>query len=192
MLIILTGKTASGKDTIKDILLSKYPLLKRIITTTSRKIRSYEKDGIDYHFITEGEFKDKIKRGEFLEYVKYGGNLYGTYKKELTSALDNQNLIWKIDPSRAGEIRDFIKRVYSKEEAKKIVDQIIVIYITASDDAILKRLRKRGLSEAEIDHRMADDVSIWADFKDKYEYVIENIPGKLYETVDKIVKIVNL
>ena len=177
MLIVLTGKTASGKDTVKSILLKKYPNFKRVITTTSRTPRFNEKDGVDYHFLTRKEFENKVKNNDFLEYVEYGGNLYGTQKIELEQTL-NQDTLWKIDPSRAGKIKEMFKNA-------------LVIYINASDDVILQRLKNRNLSETEIQQRMADDQRIWDQYKDNYNFIVENISGKLDEAVDKITKIID-
>ena len=101
LLIILTGKTASGKDTIKNLLSKQYPGLNKLITTTSRTKRPGEIDGRDHYFLTRKEFENKIAKGIFAEYVEYGGNLYGTQKTELEKALKNDT-IWRIDPSRAG------------------------------------------------------------------------------------------
>lgn len=186
-LIILTGKTASGKDTVKQALSSRYPNLKRVITTTSRKKRDGEEDRIDYYFVSRSDFEKMIRMGDFLEYVEYGGNLYGTTKKELESALRSRSVIWKIDPSRAGEIRNFLKKAYPKSFADEIIRRILVIYITTSDDVILQRLKSRNLSVEEIEKRMDDDKNIWRKYKNNYDYILENVPGKLYETVDKII-----
>lgn len=177
MLLVLTGKTASGKDTIKNALLEKFPHLKKVVTTTSRPPRDGETNGMDYHFVTRAEFEKKIESGEFAEHVEYGGNLYGTERKELEQAL-NQDLIWKIDPSRAGKIRQLIKR------------ELLVIYIYTADDVILKRLKERGLSEEEIKKRMADDKKIWLKYKNNYDFVVENVPGKLDQTINEIVNII--
>ncbi|OGE37043.1 hypothetical protein A3B45_04075 [Candidatus Daviesbacteria bacterium RIFCSPLOWO2_01_FULL_39_12] len=179
MLIVLTGKTASGKDTIKKALLAYYPKLRKVITTTSRKLRPGEKNKVDYYFINREEFNRKIKNGEFLEYVTYGGNLYGTTKKELENVLDHHDVLWKMDPSRAGQIRDF----FSKKE------NIVVIYITTSDDVILKRLNKRNLSAEMIDKRMGEDQNIWKLNQGKYDFVVENVAGELDQTIRKIIKI---
>ncbi|MDP3973239.1 MAG: hypothetical protein Q8P92_00205 [Candidatus Daviesbacteria bacterium] len=189
MLIILTGKTASGKDTIKQRILHKFPDVKRVITTTSRAPREGEQQDIDYHFISREGFQKKIDAGDFIEYVEYGGNLYGTTKIELDKTLD-ENLLWKIDPSRAGEIRDFIRRSFPSDQASRLVKNILVIYITTSDEVILERLRRRNLSSNEIEKRMMDDLKIWHKYQRNYDYVIENVPGKLDETVDKIFHII--
>lgn len=189
MFIILTGKTASGKDTIKFALLRKYPLLKKVTTTTSRAPRSNETDGIDYHFLTRDQFESKIQKGDFAEYVEYGGNLYGTQKKELEQTL-KVDFLWKIDPSRAGEARQFIERSYPADIAKDLIESILVIYINTPDEVVLQRLRKRNLSEEEIEKRMLDDKRIWDKYKNSYDFIIENETGKLDQTISKIEQII--
>lgn len=189
MLIILTGKTASGKDTIRSAIFKKFPSLKKVITVTSRALRRNDVRGVDYHFVTRDEFETRVKGGDFAEYVEYGGNLYGTLKKDLESAL-KQDTLWKIDPSRAGEIRNFIKRLFSPGVASELIKRVMVIYISTPDDVILERLKKRGLSETEIQKRMSDDREIWNQYKESYDFVIDNVPGKLDETIKQITAII--
>ncbi|OGE31637.1 hypothetical protein A3C59_01905 [Candidatus Daviesbacteria bacterium RIFCSPHIGHO2_02_FULL_36_13] len=184
MLVVLTGKTASGKDTIKQRLLSKFPNLKKVITTTSRSLRAGEINDVDYHFLTREEFQKKIETGEFAEYVEYGGNLYGTYKSELEIALTG-DVLWRIDPSRAGEVRDFLEKSFNKEF------KVCVIYITAPDEVILKRLQRRNLPQEEIKKRMEDDKNIWEKYSQNYDFIVENKEGSLEETVDKVSQIVS-
>lgn len=176
-LIILTGKTASGKDTVMLKLLEKFPDFKKVLTTTSRIPRQKEVDGSDYKFISKSEFLQKAENGDFIEYVQYGGNLYGTEKNLLIS---DKNLIWRIDPSRAGQIKNLIRD-----------KKLLVIYLTALDSVILQRLRKRGLSRQEIDRRMREDKDFWKKYKNNYDFIIENVPGNLNETLDKISRIIN-
>lgn len=189
MLIILTGKTASGKDTIKSVILEKYPNFKKVITTTSRTPRVNEKNNVDYYFLTREQFKNKINSGEFAEYVEYGGNLYGTYKKELEQSL-NTDTLWRIDPSRAGEARDFIKRAFTKEVAEKLINQLIVIYINSADNILLERLKRRNLENEEIEKRMDDDKKIWETYKNNYDYILENVNGQLNKTLEEVSKII--
>lgn len=176
MLIVVTGKTASGKDTITDILLQKYPTFKKVITSTSRLPRNGEINGVNHHFISREDFLGKVSNNEFVEHIEYAGNLYGTEKKEFNQA---ENTIWRIDPSAAGRVREFLKQ------------ELLVIFITTTDEVILDRLRERGLSEEEINKRMSQEKIIWEQYKDSYNYVIENQPGKLDETVDLVCKIIN-
>lgn len=189
LLIILTGKTASGKDTIKLTLLKNYPSLKKVITTTSRTPRANEQDGSDYRFLTRTEFEDKIKNNVFAEFVEYGGNLYGTAKKELEQVLQTDTL-WKIDPSRAGEVRNFIKRSFPADLAEELIKRVLVIYINAPDKTILERLQKRNLTQGEIEKRMLDDKKIWDKYRDSYDFVVENQTNKLKDTLLKIDQII--
>ena len=176
MIVILTGKTASGKDTVISKLLSKLPDFRKVTTTTSRFPREGEKNGADYNFISREDFKQKIEKGLFFEHVEYGGNFYGTEKTQFANT--SQGLIWRIDPSRAGKIRQLID------------SPILVIYLTVPDSVVLERLKKRNFSHEEIEKRMKEDRKFWEEYKEKYDFVVENIPGKLDQTVDKIIKII--
>lgn len=173
MLLVISGKTASGKDTLIAGILQKYPDFKKVLTTTSRLPRKDEKNNVDYNFLSEAEFRQKIDQGDFLEYVKYGGNFYGTEKSQINT---EDNLIWKIDPSMAGK-------------AKQVFPDCKVIYIMVDNQVVLQRLRERGLSKEEIAKRMQDDQKFFDLYHDKYDYIIENVSGKLDETMDKIVTI---
>ena len=81
-MIILVGPSASGKTEIAKILIKEYGYQK-FVTTTTRNIRINEKDNVDYHFINKDQFINKIKNDEFIEYVSYNDNFYGTEKKEI-------------------------------------------------------------------------------------------------------------
>ncbi len=176
MLLVITGKTASGKDTLIAKILEKYPDFKKVLTTTSRSPREDEKNGVDYNFVSEEEFINRIKEERLLEHVRYGGNFYGTEKSQIDT---EDNLIWKIDPSMAGK-------------AKEVFPDCISLYITVDNQTVLQRLKMRGLSEEEIAKRMQDDQKFWDLYQNKYDYVIENIPEKLDETIDKIVAILGI
>lgn len=188
-LIVLTGKTASGKDTVMSRLLFRWPDFKRVITTTSRVPRSGEKNGVDYSFLSRDDFNQKVEAGDFIEYVSYGGNLYGTEKTQIINNLD-RGLIWRIDPSRAGQIKELIKSSFEAELAESLLKRVLVIYLTVDDSVVLKRLQKRDLSKEEIDKRMQEDKQHWQQYQDNYDFVVENMPGKLDETIDKVIRII--
>lgn len=177
LLIVLTGKTAAGKDAVVSKLLSRMPGFKKVITTTSRAPRPGEQDGVDYNFVSKDVFKQKIAKGDFFEYVEYGGNFYGTEKSQLENL--NKGLIWRIDPFRAGKIRELLD------------SPVLVIYLTVPDSVIRQRLRKRGFSQEDIGRRMEEDKKLWEEYKDNYDFVVENVPGKLDETIDKIIQIIS-
>lgn len=189
LLIILTGKTASGKDTVMKKLMTEFPNLTRVLTTTSRPLRIGETNK-DYNFISKSQFLGKIQSKDFIEYVKYGGNLYGTEKVEITKAL-GQNLIWRIDPSRAGQIRQFIKEAFDQFLSEKLLKRVVVIFLTTDDQTIIKRLQNRGLNSSQIQKRMAQDKKFWQNFGPNYDFVVENTPGHLDKTVEQVIQIIN-
>ena len=77
-IIIITAPSGAGKSTITHYLLNKYPQLSFSISAATRSPRGQEKDGIDYYFLSEAEFKHKIHEDAFLEWeMVYEGKYYG-------------------------------------------------------------------------------------------------------------------
>src|SRR5260221_10441597 len=81
VLLVLTGPSGSGKDTVIYELLKQNSNIKRIVTTTSRPIREHEKEGEQYHYVSREKFEKFIAEGAFLEWVEFRGELYGTQKQ---------------------------------------------------------------------------------------------------------------
>ena len=179
MLIVLMGKTCSGKDTVAKQL--KKCGWNRILTYTTRKRRKNEKADVAYHFISEEEFNKKESNGEFLEnktYILANGEVvrYGSPYDELTSGDGNDFVI--MTPNG---YKDFLNR--SKRHH-------IAIYLYANDRTIESRLKKRGDSVSEAKRRvMADAV----DFKDceglADKIVYNNDKTDIEEIVDRIIKL---
>jgi guanylate kinase len=83
-LIILTAPSGSGKTSITRFLINKYPKLSFSISATTRLPRGTEKDGIEYHFLTVEDFRNRIDANDFIEWeMVYEGKYYGTLKSEL-------------------------------------------------------------------------------------------------------------
>ena len=148
ILLILVGKTASGKDTIvKELAKNGW---NKVVTYTTRPIREGEKEGIAYHYISEEEFKEKIDSGFFLEHKKYnteyGTWYYGSPKEELLSVKSDENKVIILTPDG---YRDFIK------EALGI--QYRCIYIYSNSKTIQRRLKRRGDSPLEAKRRLDND-----------------------------------
>ena len=82
MIVVLLGASSSGKSTIENILSNKFGY-EKIVSYTTRPQRLGEKNGKDYHFITNEQFQDSLQKGLFAEYDEYSQNrFYGTLKSD--------------------------------------------------------------------------------------------------------------
>ncbi len=94
-LIIFTGPSGAGKSTVEKYFLNDQDLnLSFSVSATTRPIREGEIDGKNYFFLTKEEFLKRVKQEEFLEWVEYAGNYYGTLKSEIDYMLKNNKKIF--------------------------------------------------------------------------------------------------
>lgn len=133
-LIIISGTTCAGKGTVIKKLLANHNDIVLSTSYTSRPKRESEIDGVDYYFVSQEEFENKIKNGDFLEYaqVQYGA-YYGTPKKEVLELLDSgKDVILEIDVQGAKQI-------------KELYPETILIFIMApSMREVKRRIMMRG------------------------------------------------
>lgn len=133
-LIIISGTTCAGKGTVIKKLLANHNDIVLSTSYTSRPKRESEIDGVDYYFVSQEEFENKIKNGDFLEYaqVQYGA-YYGTPKREVLELLDSgKDVILEIDVQGAKQI-------------KELYPETILIFIMApSMREVKRRIMMRG------------------------------------------------
>lgn len=145
-MIIIIGKTASGKDTILKKLVTKHGY-KKITTYTSRPMRQGEKQGVTYHFVPEDDFKEKVDNNFFAEWKTYSTEFgiwyYGTALEDLENADDKTAIILTPDG-----YRDIVSRLSTKPK---------VIYIYANNSTIKQRLLARGDDKNEAQRRLEHD-----------------------------------
>lgn len=149
MCLILIGKGASGKDTVKDILVNKHGF-HSLITYTTRKPRAGEVQDVTYHYISKDEFLEKIENGFFAEWKSYivNGELwyYGSAKEDFENA--DENTIVILTPDGVNDIR-----------ANNI--NATVIYLYANINTIKKRLGKRNDKNDKIEDRIQRDIKLF-------------------------------
>ncbi len=80
LVFVLSAPAGTGKTTLVEMLRREFSAVEQSVSCTTRKPRKGEVDGKDYHFLSETEFKKRIKAGDFLEYAEVFGNYYGTSK----------------------------------------------------------------------------------------------------------------
>ena len=179
-MIIIAGKTSSGKTTIVEKLIKEHGF-KQLITYTSRSIRKGEKEDVTYHYITKENFLKKIDEGFFAEWKSYetveGTWYYGTALEDLENARDNTVII--LTPEGY------------KDMCKKLEKKPTCIYIYANNQTIKERLIQRGDDENEANRRIKHDNEDFKHFEYEADKVIYNNVGtKLDDVISKIIKFV--
>lgn len=164
-IILITAPSGSGKTSIVKFLMSKIPDLVFSISATTRPRRKNEKDGIDYHFLSEEEFRDKIHKKEFLEWeMVYEGKYYGTLKSEMTRIWSERKIpVLDIDVQGAIHVQ------------QQYPINTIALFIQAPSLEDLKlRLLKRGSETEESLKARLDKSSYEMSFKNHFENIIIN------------------
>ncbi|MFQ5953355.1 MAG: guanylate kinase, partial [Candidatus Omnitrophota bacterium] len=106
LIIIISAPSGSGKTTVISRLLEKMPGLVRLVSYTTRKQRKDEENKKDYIFISEEEFKERIEKGDLLEWEEVFGHFYGSSEQQLKEALEEKkDVILSIDVKGAREVR---------------------------------------------------------------------------------------
>jgi len=191
LLLIVTGSTASGKDTVVKKLLQKYSDFSKITTTTSRTPRIGEVDRQDYYFVDRSEFLQMQQDGKFLETVEYSGNYYGTTKAEINKVFNGQNMIWRIEPTMSARAQDYFRQIFDPASAEKLLKHLLIVFITTPDKkTLISRLASRGMNEEAIQVRFKQDAKNWKNLRGKFEHVIVNRDGALEETIAQISQLI--
>lgn len=164
MLVLFSGPSGVGKDTVLDIILSKDEKLQRSVSLTTREKRSGETDGEDYYFITKEEFSQMIKDGQVLEYAQYGENIYGTPKAPVDKWLkEGKTVILKIEVKGAQKIRELYPEalsIFLLPPSMQILEDRIRRRATENEDDINRRLeiaKNEILRSADYDFVVVND-----------------------------------
>jgi len=176
-LIIISGPSGSGKDSVIEGLARYGVPIERVVTSTTRDKRPRETHGREYYFVSKEELQKKIDNHEMAEWAHVDNNrLYGVTKEELTRVQHMKSVIgvWRID----------WKGVLN---AKKIVPDILTILIEPPDiEQLVERARGRGDSnEQELQERLAYSKE-FLKHRNLYDYSVINEEGKLDQTVQEV------
>lgn len=164
-LIIFSAPSGSGKSTIINYLLKQGLDLAFSISATSRPPRGTERDGVEYFFLTPDEFRERIARGEFLEYEEvYPGRFYGTLKSQVEKQLaEGQNVIFDVDVVGGCNIKQY----YS--------DRALSVFIQPpSVEELRRRLVGRGTDAPEVIADRVAKAEYELGFAPKFDVVVVN------------------
>ena len=179
LLIVLSGPSGVGKDAVLARMKELGRPLHCVVTATTRSQRAGEKNGVDYHFLSQEEFQQMIDKGQLLEWAKVYGNYYGVPRDEVTQALSKGiEVIMKVDVQGAATI-------------KKILPQAVFIFLVTPSMGELERRLKQRHSESSNDlalrlERAREEIKSLPLF----DYVITSYQDKLDLVVSQIDAIV--
>ncbi len=164
LLLILAGPAGSGKTTLCERLVAESENAERVVTCTTRPPREGESDGVDYHFLSDEQFDERIAEGGFLEWAKVHAHRYGTLRSVIEEKLSQRiDLVMNIDVQGVAALRD------AAREHAVIGQRLVTVFIMPeSFDELRRRLRERGTDgEAEIERRIRSaekEVGEWKSF----------------------------
>ena len=181
-IIAVSAPSGAGKTTIVKNLLKQFPEIVFSVSATTRPKRPDETDGVEYFFISESEFKQKIENGEFVEWEKFYDYYYGTYKSFIDNNINSgKSVLLEIDVKGALSI----KRIYP--------DAHLIYILPPSFEELERRLRNRKTETEEDFKKRIQRAKMELREKDKFDYIINNedLNKAIKDTSGLIKKIIN-
>ncbi len=176
-LIIISGPSGSGKDTVLSKVFEAHPEIRLSISSITRAMREGEVQDGKYHFISKEEFESAIKNNEMLEYNVYLGNYYGTPKQPVVNAIaEDAEIVLEVDVNGFRNVK------------KQFPDAISIFIMPPSFEALRNRLSGRGTESSEqIDGRLKIALNELA-YASEYDYIVVN--DNLQTAVDNVISII--
>jgi len=181
MLIIISGPSGVGKDTIIDALkrLPEHRDAHYVVTCTTRARRRGEVDGISYHFLAPDRFAELREAGEFLEANEVHGHWYGTPRRQVRDALAaGRDVILKIDVQGAQVVKETVP------------EALLIFLVPPSLEDLFHRLRSRATESADELELRQRNAAIELARQDDYDYVVTNETGEVERTARRIDEII--
>lgn len=177
LLVVISGPSGAGKGTLCEKLLKKNNSIYKSVSMTTRRPRKGEIDGESYYFITEEEFENKIKNGEFLEWAKVYGNYYGSPRAEVLDKLrQGIDVLLEIDIQGAIQVK------------KSFSDGVFIFILPPSFEELSERIKKRATEDEKTIYLRLK--SAYEEIKHalEYDYIIVN--DDIQDAVDKLEAII--
>jgi guanylate kinase len=181
MLIIISGPSGVGKDTIIEALRrrSHDPDYHYVVTCTTRSRRPGEVDGVSYRFLDVARFAAMRDGGELLEAARVHGNWYGTPRDQVRDALvAGHDVILKIDVQGAQTVKE------------NVPEAILVFIVPPSLETLFQRLKSRATETADQLEMRQRNAAIELARQEDYDYIVENRDGEVEATAERIDRII--
>lgn len=176
-LLVLSGPSGVGKDTICDGLLKDSKDVRLSVSMTTRTPREGEIDGKSYFFVDNHKFEKEISSNNLLEYANVHGNYYGTPKSYVEEQINKGNIVLlEIDVQGAMKIKD-------------IIDNAVFVFLAPpSMEELERRITTRGTDNKDVISTRLKNAEIEMEYKEKYDYCVIN--EDVQDTVDEIKSII--
>ena len=161
-MIVIIGESGCGKSSLVNAFVKRFPSYKRVVTYTTRPMRPGEVDGVDYHFVTEEQFKELDNNYKLAECNIYRGWHYGTPR------IDDYGDKFIVVLTPAG-LREFKRGV--TESARRLITSV---YLDVDRRSRLINLLKRGDDIEESYRRSLSDVGQFDGVEHEVDFVIKN------------------
>ena len=178
--LVIAGPAGSGKDSIARELVKRFSHATMMVTATTRAMRPGEKDGVNYHFFSNEQFKKKLEIGNIPEHYHRAetDTYYGTYEPDIEKRLASGHLVIAV------------VQIVGAKYLKEKYDATTVFIMPPSLDAFEKRVRARSpMSDVEWQERLKFTQNEVAHESPWYDYRISNEDGKLQEAVGEVIGI---
>lgn len=177
LLIVISGPSGAGKGTICKSFMERNKEVVLSVSATTRSPRKGEVDGVNYHFMTKEQFKEKIEADDFLEYAEVYDNFYGTPKSNVEELLESgKDVILEIDIQGALKV---------KENAE---EGIFIFILPPSMEELKQRIIKRGSETEESLMKRFKSAYKEINFVSKYNYAVVN--DEVETAVEKLESII--
>jgi guanylate kinase len=176
-LFVISSPSGGGKTSLINKLFedSRSANFEKSISDTSRQKRQGDLEGKDYYFLSENDFKNKIKKEEYVEYATVFGNFYGTSKEEIKIKYNNSNLILELDWQGAYAVKELF------DDAK------LIFLVPPSLDDLKQRLIKRNLDSSEAIENRLSEAKKEISKSEMYDYLVLNDDfDKAFEDLSQI------
>ena len=176
-LIILTGPSGVGKGTVVKEILDKDQNICLSVSATTRSPRKGEKEGENYYFLSEENFKEMINKNLFLEWAKFAGNYYGTPLSFVKDKIEDGFIVLlEIEVEGAKQIKD------------KFPDSLSIFILPPSKEELERRIRNRGTEKEQAINRRLSRSTYEIASSDVFDFKVTN--RDVDETAERLIKII--